>query len=381
MFNSLLLLCGLAGAGWAQSAALSSELYTLINSTQNLTVFSGIVAAYPEVLEAAVKLGNVTVLAPSDEAFEALENDTRGAALETAGEDYYVALLYYHFLNGTYDNITEYEIVPTLLTNSSYTNVTGGQVVGAYFDDDDGAYGFYSGLDIAPEAHGPPLTFPGGVLYVIDQVLNMPVTLSETVVGEETNGTFFAGALNMTGLQRELELLPDTTFFVPVNEGVESVEAILEALSSEELEAILKYHVVPGTVQYYDILEDSTSLKTLQGDNLTVTVTEDESIFINGAALIYSDLIVANGVVHLIDNVLNPNATFTVPANGTDGGAPAWEGAVTTPAPTATGDGSSPSETTGLVSSLASSGVARPMRTAAVGVGMLFGGAAMAINM
>lgn len=198
------------------------------------------------------------------------------------------------------------------------------------------------------------------VLYIIDQVLNLPVSLSKTVANQEFNCTSFVGALNETEL-KEVEQFSDTPFFVPIDAGFESVQNILAMLGSEELEGILKYHVVPGTVQYYDILEHSTYLTTLQGDELTATITQDEYIFINGAALIYSDLIVANGVVHLIDNVLNPNATFTVPVNGTNGATPAFEDAMATPSPTATGDASS-SETLASATSLVSSFLGQGLR-------------------
>jgi hypothetical protein len=214
--------------------------------------------------------------------------------------------------------------------------------------------------------------------------LNVPVSVSKSVVGKETNGTLVVAILNEAGLREEVEQLPDTTFFVPINEGFESVGEILAGLGSEELDGILRYHVVPGTIQYYDILQNSTSLTTLQGDNVTISVTQDEDIFINGAAIIYYDLVVANGVVHPIENVLNPNATFTVPVDGTDGGSPAFEGAIIITAPTATGDAArseSSASATSLVSSLPSEGAARPMKTAAIGAAVLFGGAAMAFNL
>jgi len=386
MWLTSLLFALVANLTSAQSSAQNSELFNLVNGTQELSEFASVFLFFPQVLESVAGLSNITILAPSNAAFEALEADPRGEALANATQEDYISLIYYHILNGLYDNITDYEIVPTLLTNTNYTNVTGGQVVGAFFDDDEGVVGFYSGLDIHPEGPRQPLKFSGGVLYIIDQVLNLPVSVSNTVTAEDFNGTSFVAALNETGLKEQVEQFSDTTFFVPVDAGFESIENILAGLDADAIEGIVKYHVVPGTVQYYDILEHSTSLTTLEGNNLTVSITEDEYIFINGAALIYSDLIVANGVVHLIDNVLNPNATFTVPVNGTDGGSPAFEGAITTHSSTptapgdATGSGSSASATN-PVESLLSAGAARPLNTGAVGAAILFGGAAMALNM
>jgi hypothetical protein len=170
--------------------------------------------------------------------------------------------LYYHVLNGSHDNITDYIPVPTLLTSSDYTNVTGGQVVFAYFDDDENVLGFYSGLDIAPEAPKPPIAFSGGVIYILDNVLNIPVSVLKTVVGDEFNGTSFVDALNATGLAEEVELLHNSTFFVPVNDGFESAHAFLSNLTSEELAEVLK------TIGYYDTLEMAPPLPPCKARSL-----------------------------------------------------------------------------------------------------------------
>lgn len=61
------------------------------------------------------------------------------------------AVLSYHVLNGTYyaANVTDTPaFIPTLLSNSSYENVTGAQVVEAVSEgtDDETTVSFYSGL-------------------------------------------------------------------------------------------------------------------------------------------------------------------------------------------------------------------------------------------
>ncbi len=77
----------------------------------------------------------MTVLAPSNDALNALDGDT--ARLLT-NSDYLQALLNYHVLNGTYYNTSfgdDSVFIPTALTNETYTNVTGGQVVEARLND------------------------------------------------------------------------------------------------------------------------------------------------------------------------------------------------------------------------------------------------------
>lgn len=366
LFEGLALIA-LFCAAWAQTESSAPDLLTLLNSTEGLSEIAKVVAYYPDFVEAVAGLTNITFLAPSDEAIIALANTTRGEAYEAEGDDYFLNLLYYHTLDGLYDNITDYTVVPTLLTSSDYTNVTGGQVVGAYYEDDEELIGFYSGLDISPEGPRTPIPFSGGIMYVIDGVLNIPVSLTKTVVGEY-NGTAFVEALDQTGLTEEVNTLPDSTYFVPTNDGVEAVHHALSALSAEELADVLKYHVVPGTVLYYHDLEglNGSTVTTLQGQSLSIFMTPEEEMFINGAGVTYVDLYLANGVVHLIDNVLNPSATVTPPVNGTEDGVPAFDVAAST----------------GTVAPTTYSGLAAaPMRTAAIGGAALFAGAAVALNL
>ena len=62
------------------------------------------------------------------------------------------------------------------------------------------------------------------------------------------------------------------------------------------------------------------------GQSLTVT-SEDSKVFINSAQVIATDIIVSNGVMHVIDNVLNPS-NATVVENPTAATQPiAFEGA------------------------------------------------------
>jgi uncharacterized surface protein with fasciclin (FAS1) repeats len=369
-----LILAALAGVAHANIEAQAPSLPALLSSIKELSNFTQVLDYVPEFLEKVSALKNITFLAPNNTAFAALENTTRGEFLENASKDYLLNLLYYHVLNGTYDNITDYSIVPTLLTSSAYTNVSGGQVVGAYYDDDEDVIGFYSGFDMHPEGARKPIPFNGGVLYVINDILNLPAPMSETVIGD-FNGTSFVAGLNSTGLTKEVDSIPDSTYFIPINDGVEAVQEALSSLSPEQLSDVLKYHVVPGTIGYYDTLKNGTVLTTLQGKNLTVFITDAGDMFIDNTGIVYVDLIVANGVVHLIDNVLNPNATIVAPINGTEDGVPEFQNTTPTTS-TAVDQGT---EATSSVSTVSSTGMAAPLMTGALSVALL-GGVAAALN-
>jgi hypothetical protein len=55
-------------------------------------------------------------------------------------------------------------------------------------------------------------------------------------------------------------------------------------------------------------LSDGQEIKTVQGQNITVTINDD-GVFINNAKVTVVDLEAANGVVHVIDAVLIPTTT------------------------------------------------------------------------
>jgi hypothetical protein len=124
---------------------------------------------------------------------------------------------------------------------------------------------------------------------------------------------FFIGILNKGGyltvqdqpLIGNVLFATDMTVFAPnTAAALASFTKITAGASQAELAAVFNYHVVPGFVAYSSLLEDGMQLQTVQGDNLTITMVGSDT-YVNDAKIINPDFIVANGVVHLIDSVLN----------------------------------------------------------------------------
>lgn len=137
-------LLGLASYVVAQNDTAGS-LNSTLSSNPNLSNLTSILSANPALLQALGSAQNITILAPSNEAFAQLTNSSGAEALTNA--DVVAALLQYHVLNGSYTaaQITNSSVfVPTLLTNATYSNVTGGQVVQAVKVGNETV--FYSGL-------------------------------------------------------------------------------------------------------------------------------------------------------------------------------------------------------------------------------------------
>ena len=99
--------------------------------------------------------------------------------------------------------------------------------------------------------------------------------------------------------------------FAPTDAAITAVVEALgitpeELLASEDLSAILQYHVVVGVAMSTD-LSDGQMIETLLGPDVTVSITAD-GVFINDAQVTVVDLAADNGVVHVIDAVLLPPA-------------------------------------------------------------------------
>ncbi len=105
------------------------------------------------------------------------------------------------------------------------------------------------------------------------------------------------------------------TVFAPTNDAFAAIPAAdLASLLADPqaLGDILKYHVVPGKILAKD-LQPTQTVKTLQGEELTITVNDDGTATItdaNGSTvnITATDLKAKNGVVHVIDGVLQPAA-------------------------------------------------------------------------
>jgi uncharacterized surface protein with fasciclin (FAS1) repeats len=137
---SALFVSAIAGLASAQS------LQSVLTGNSNVSALTSLLQTQPALLSSLANVKDITVLAPSNDALGAVLNSSAGAALASQ-PGAVQGLLEYHVLNGTYQAsafTNKSQFIPSLLTNSSYTNVTGGQVVQAVLDGK--TVTFFSGL-------------------------------------------------------------------------------------------------------------------------------------------------------------------------------------------------------------------------------------------
>jgi uncharacterized surface protein with fasciclin (FAS1) repeats len=119
---------------------------------------------------------------------------------------------------------------------------------------------------------------------------------------------------------------PNTTIFAPTNAAFRQFAQANPQLYNQItgpngkrlLQDILKYHVVPERYESTQIQGASGAIpaQTLQGTNLCLQETTENDIVVNDAYVTEADIPTANGIVHIVNNVLNPRPDVPCPSYG-----------------------------------------------------------------
>ena len=110
------------------------DLTDLLNSQTNISEFTTLLTKqYGDIYANLSFQDQVTILAPSNAAFAKIPYSSLGPAFQNNQSDVIRAVLQYHILPGIH-RVESYngsfEFTPSWLSDSNYTNVTGGQAVG-----------------------------------------------------------------------------------------------------------------------------------------------------------------------------------------------------------------------------------------------------------
>jgi uncharacterized surface protein with fasciclin (FAS1) repeats len=141
-------------------------------------------------------------------------------------------------------------------------------------------------------------------------VAAQPATVVAAAVGDARLSTLVA-ALQNAGLVTTLEGAGPFTVFAPTNDAFAAIDAQVQPLLANTdktaLTNVLTYHVVPGRIMAADLAGQMATPATVQGGTLAIG-TGPSGPTIGGANVVAADIVVGNGVVHIIDRVLLPPA-------------------------------------------------------------------------
>jgi transforming growth factor-beta-induced protein len=278
--------------------AVSNTIYDIISSSPDHTILTAAVDAAGADVALSDDGIDITLFAPTDEAFAALPPGTIEALLEDP-EGLLSDILAYHVLLESFESseLFDGQVIATALGQDVTVTING-----------DGVFINDAKVIIAD------LLASNGVVHVIDAVL-LPAVNTNTVYDIISNSpvhTILTTAIDLAGFQDILssdEL--SFTVFAPTDAAFQALppEIIEQLIGDPEglLAKALRYHVVFGTALSTDLLDGQT-ITTALGQDITVTINQD-GVFINDAQVLVADIEGTNGVVHVVDAVLFPALT------------------------------------------------------------------------
>ena len=252
---------------------------------------------------------SLTVFAPTEAAFAALPEGTLDALL--ADPEALANILTYHVLDSEVGVGAALDLAPTTVAT-----LQGGDIALTKRDDDYLYVNLSQVVDYDIEASN-------GVIHVIDSVLLPPdLTPSTMTIAEiaQADGNFDTlvtalTAANLVGTVND----PDAslTVFAPTDAAFEELgEAAINYLLNnlEILESTLLYHVVAGAelTSIDAIAATGTSLVMANGDEATISLGES-GLMIEGANIVTTDIVASNGIIHVIDVVLEAPSAVAAP--------------------------------------------------------------------
>lgn len=296
----------------------TKDLGSVLGSIKNLTTFHDILEKYPDISRQLSDLDGATIIAPSNEAFKNIAYTALNEIWDPDNEETTTSLLQYHILQGVVKT-SLLESGPTyvrstLLSNSKYTNVTGGQNV-LFNKQQENDIVVTTGLGTRSALVKHDIEFRGGVIHIIDNLLIPPARLDKTAQAFQLPS--FLGGLYAAALMPEVANLKNITVFAPLDAAFEAVGGTLERLKAGDIARVLGYHIIPDQVLVSANITNGTRLRTLLRDGdkpQSVLVRQaGNNKYINSAQIVQPDILLANGVLHLISNVLNPEAETASP--------------------------------------------------------------------
>ncbi|MCY1721004.1 fasciclin domain-containing protein [Prolixibacteraceae bacterium Z1-6] len=243
----------------------------------------------------ADKEAELTVFAPTNDAFVALLSELGATSLDDISVETLTNILLYHVIGS--------KAMSTDLTSGYYPTLStfSGNNISMYV-----MVGDEVSINNSTMVTAADIEADNGVIHVVDKVILPPSVVNIAI--DNANFSTLVSAVVKAGLVETLSGEGPFTVFAPTNDAFDALFAALEIsgindLTAEQLIPILTYHVVSGNVLSTDLANGM--VPTLSGDK-QITVDLTSGVKINDSQVVAANIQGANGVVHVIDKVLLP---------------------------------------------------------------------------
>ncbi|KAJ3321125.1 hypothetical protein HDV06_004578 [Boothiomyces sp. JEL0866] len=291
----------------ASSVLSQTALDVVLNSPVHKVLAS---LATPNVVAALNSTGPLTLFAPTDAAFGKLSADTLAAV--KADTKLLESILTYHVIPGVaYD--------PAKVTDAdTFAPTAQGETIEAVKAN--GGVTLQYGINTSSSVTAS-VKATNGIVHVVDTVLIPPTTTSKTAIAAKLND--LVAALQKVGLVGAVDTTPGITVFAPLDSAFDKLNAFASAngltITDDLLKTVLLTHVVKKVIYAKDIVAaGQATVNALSGAPITA-LYKDNVVTVSGegsiapAKVVVADVLVANGVVHVIDQVILPSLKASTP--------------------------------------------------------------------
>lgn len=274
---------------------VTGDIVDIVSASPNVSTLETAVDA-AGLVTALQAEGPFTVFAPRDQAFDALGEEVVQALLDEGNLDLLTEILTLHVVPGVVvlsSDLTDGQTVTTLQGDDLAIGVSGGTVT-------------VNGATVV----SADIEATNGVIHIIDAVLAPRVDIVEKAILTEQTQTL-AAAVSAGDLVATLKGSGPFTVFAPVDSafaalGTDKLDVLLDPANIDLLQKVLTYHVIAGDIRAA-ALTDGAVVTTVEGSSVTIDLS-GSTPKVNSANIIATDIVVENGVIHLIDGVLTENA-------------------------------------------------------------------------
>ncbi|KAI0684163.1 hypothetical protein BC835DRAFT_1422514 [Cytidiella melzeri] len=167
-------------------------------------------------------------------------------------------------------------------------------------------------------------TFGNLTIFIVDHVLNVPESLDATIPADNASLTGFETLLHSTVATDVFNSSTNQTnnvswydaintgfhgftLFAPNNSAVSNVNSSLSTLNSTELTDVVENLFINGTTLYSPLLAGSSNYTSAAGESLSFSINATGTYITSGnfsARIIQPDVLLPNGVIHIIDTFL-----------------------------------------------------------------------------
>jgi len=320
----------------AAFVAHADSVATIASGAPDLSILVEAVTSTGIVNALTDPLSEITVFAPTNEAFESLlgsldlvDSDGDGIDFDDIPEDLLFETLNYHVVPAA--------AASTDLSNGMELPTLAGQVLEVLIGDDGSVS--IEGIGSTAEVVQADIQAGAAYVHIISEVL-LPFVITVEDDAEPApeieieEGSVADVALNTADLSTLANLAVATgvvgaisdadevlTVFAPTNEAFEELISVLEAVQGvnategftveqDVLIEVLANHVIPGEALMASDLEDGQELATLAGENIEVKILPDGTVCLvaegSMANVTVADVEAGKAIVHIIDSVLLP---------------------------------------------------------------------------